>query len=109
MKVAKIEDLIDQIKTHFFDGVVYEKDGADFVEVRKVIPISNNKLILILFESLNWSTTRRTSDRHHLPFGFLVAQSQPPAFFSAAIFSIIRDRPFFVKSCSISSLVYSKQ
>jgi hypothetical protein len=57
----------------------------------------------------NLSTTRRTSPEHHLPFGFLLAQSQPPAFFSETIFSRITDRPFLIKSCSISFAVYPKQ
>jgi len=51
------------------------------------------------------STTRRTSERHHEPFGFLLAQSQLPAFFSAMIFSIIRERPFSSRSLRISSAV----
>lgn len=55
------------------------------------------------------STTWRTSAKHHLPFGFLLAQSQPPIFFSAAIFFMITDRSFLMKSCSISSAVYPKQ
>jgi hypothetical protein len=55
------------------------------------------------------STIRRTSERHHEPFGFLLAQSQFPAFFSAMIFSIIRERPFSSTSRRISSAVQPKQ
>jgi hypothetical protein len=49
------------------------------------------------------STTRRTSERHHKPFGFLSAQSQLPALFSTMIFSIIRERPFSSISLRMSS------
>ena len=67
--------------------------------------------LIILKELLPFSlsATWRTSAKHHLPFGFLFTQSQPPAFFSAAIFSMIKDRSFLTKSCSISFTVYPKQ
>lgn len=40
------------------------------------------------------STTWRTSDKHHLPVGFFLVHWQFPNFFSVAILSIIKERPF---------------
>ena len=55
--------------------------------------------------SFNPSTTRRTSGRHHVPLGFLAAQSQPEDFFSSVIFSMMRERPWARKSFFMSSPV----
>jgi len=61
-----------------------------------VVSTINFFQLIILEELLPFSisTTWRTSDRHHLPLGFFWAHWQFPNFFSVAILSIIKDRPF---------------
>jgi hypothetical protein len=51
------------------------------------------------------STTLRTSARHHLPDGFLVAQAHAPSFFSFIIRSSMVDLRCFLTSASISETV----
>ncbi len=55
------------------------------------------------------SATRRTSARHQVPLGFLVAHSQAPSFLASRIRSRISERPFRRTSFSMSCCVYPKQ
>jgi hypothetical protein len=82
------------------------------INIPRYVTLALNLFQRVILKELlpfSLSTTWRTSAKHHLPFGFLLAQSQPPTFFSAAIFSMINDRPVLMKSCSISFTVYPKQ
>ena len=84
-------------------------DWVTFINPRSLTLNHFQLIILKELLPLSLSTTWRTSAKHHLPLGFLFTQSQQPAFFSAAIFSMIKDRSFLIKSCSISFTVYPKQ
>jgi hypothetical protein len=82
------------------------------INIPRYVTLTLNLIQRVILKELlpfSLSTTWRTSAKHHLPFGFLLAQSQPPTFFSAVIFSMTNDRPVLMKSCSISFTVYPKQ
>lgn len=97
---------------HFNQNYTYVRGQASSWRILRVTKESRADLTPVrsdycLFSTS--STTWRTSGKHHFPFGFLMPQSHLPAFFSAAIFSIVRDLPLLTKSCWMPSRVYPKQ